>query len=140
MMTNSSMTMTGSPPSSTKMHMTFYWSKNATVFFTGFPGTTTGLYILCLVFIFVMSLLVELLSSLSRHRRMKLSSSLIRTLIYGVRMGLMFLVMLATMSFNVGVLLAAVAGHTMGFYFFGSSALTALDTKHDIGTGSTEIC
>lgn len=39
---------------------------------------------------------------------------------YAARVGLAYLVMLAVMSFDVGVLLAAIAGCSVGFLVFGS--------------------
>lgn len=41
------------------------------------------------------------------------------TVVHALRVGLAYMVMLAVMSFNVGVLLAAVFGHALGFLFFG---------------------
>ncbi|KAL7083651.1 hypothetical protein ACP275_14G176400 [Erythranthe tilingii] len=47
---------------------------------------------------------------------------LIQAILYAVRIGLAYLVMLAVMSFNGGVFLAAVGGYGVGFFFFGSRA------------------
>ena len=46
-------------------HRTFFWGKNGEIFFSGWPGTLTGMYILALIFIFGVSVLVEWLA----HRR-----------------------------------------------------------------------
>ncbi|ESR49908.1 hypothetical protein CICLE_v10033440mg, partial [Citrus x clementina] len=48
------------------------------------------------------------------------AAGLIQTLLLAIKVGLAFLVMLAIMSFNGGVFLVAVAGHTFGFFIFGS--------------------
>lgn len=45
---------------------------------------------------------------------------LAQTGVYTVRAGLSYLVMLAVMSFNGGVFLAAMAGFGLGFMIFGS--------------------
>ena len=42
--------------------MTFFWSKNAYILFCGWPGTSIGMYVLALIFIFVLSIFVEWLS------------------------------------------------------------------------------
>ncbi|XP_061374689.1 copper transporter 6-like [Gastrolobium bilobum] len=119
------------PPSSTNgtmmmmhhkmmMHMTFYWGKEAEVLFNNWPGDRTGMYVLSLVFVFVMSVLVEVLS----HTRFikpgsnHVVAGLVQTLMHLLRVGLSNLVMLALMSFNGGVFLVAVFGHALGFLFF----------------------
>ncbi|KAK4408592.1 Copper transporter 2 [Sesamum angolense] len=105
------------------MHMTFFWGKNAEILFSGWPGTRTGMYVLALIFVFVLSVIVEWLSRCGRidvEGRGNFGGGLIRTVVHGVRIGVGYLVMLAVMSFNVGVLIAAVAGHTFGFFLFGS--------------------
>ncbi|KAL0460555.1 UNVERIFIED_CONTAM: Copper transporter 1 [Sesamum latifolium] len=105
------------------MHMTFFWGKNAEILFSGWPGTRTGMYVLALIFVFVLSVIVEWLSHCRRidvDDRGKFSGGLIRTIVHGVRIGLGYLVMLAVMSFNVGVLIVAVAGHSFGFFLFAS--------------------
>ncbi|KAL5709366.1 hypothetical protein ACHQM5_020065 [Ranunculus cassubicifolius] len=109
--------MQGSMPS------TFYWGKDKELLFNGWPGDKTVMYVLALVVVFVIAFFVEWLS----HTRLVkpgpnyVVTGLIQTLIHGFRVALAFLVMLAVMSFNVGVFIAAVSGHTVGFFFFGTS-------------------
>lgn len=50
---------------------------------------------------------------------------MVQTMMYSVRIGLAYLVMLAVMSFNAGVFIVAVAGHAVGFFLFGSRAVVA---------------
>ncbi|KAE8039154.1 hypothetical protein FH972_011592 [Carpinus fangiana] len=77
---------------------------------------------LALVSVFVVGFVVEWLS----HTRFlkstadNITAGLVQTTMYAVRVGLAYLLMLAVMSFNVGVLLAAVGGCTVGFFIFGS--------------------
>ncbi|KAE8705647.1 Copper transporter 6 [Hibiscus syriacus] len=106
------------------MHMSFFWGKNAEILFSGWPGRHgAGMYALALIFIFLLAFLVEWLS----HCRLikpgssdNVSAGIKQTLLYGIRIGLAYLVMLAVMSFNGGVFLVAVLGHTLGFLLFGS--------------------
>ncbi|KAK9280421.1 hypothetical protein L1049_014110 [Liquidambar formosana] len=104
------------------MHMTFYWSKNGEILFSGWPGTRTGMYVLSLIFVFALAVVVEWLShcKLIKSESNDVSAGVVQTLMHGLRMGLAYMVMLAVMSFNVGVFLVAVAGHTVGFLLFGS--------------------
>ncbi|CAL5426773.1 unnamed protein product [Camellia sinensis] len=105
------------------MHMTFFWGKNALILFPGWPGTDSRMYALALVCVFLFSVLVEWLSYCNLGREggsNRVASGLTMTAVHAVRVGLANMVMLALMSFNVGVFLVAVAGHALGFFFFGS--------------------
>lgn len=102
--------------------ITFFWSRKTEIIFPDWPGQSIYGYILVLLVVFLASIAVEWLS----HARFIKSSTnnvtagLQQTLMYGFRTALAFLVMLAVMSFNVGVLLAAVSGYSVGFLIFGS--------------------
>ncbi|GMI97141.1 hypothetical protein HRI_003383400 [Hibiscus trionum] len=106
------------------MHMTFFWGNNAEILFSRWPGRRgAGMYALALIFIFVLAFIAEWLS----HSRLikpgssnNVSAGGVQTLLHATRVGLSYLVMLAVMSFNGGVFLVAVAGHTLGFLLFGS--------------------
>ncbi|XP_031486016.1 copper transporter 6-like [Nymphaea colorata] len=104
------------------MHMTFFWGKDALILFDGWPGGSLGKYLASLVIVFLVALLIEWLCfcGLARPRKPSPVTGLLQTAIYTLRVGLSYLVMLALMSFNVGVLLVAVAGHAVGFLIFGS--------------------
>ncbi|OVA17743.1 Ctr copper transporter [Macleaya cordata] len=108
--------------SSMSMQMTFYWGKASEILFKGWPGTQTGMYILALIVVFALAMLVEWLSYLEfiKYGWHRVTVGLVQTFKHGIRVGLLYLVMLAVMTFNVGVFIAAVAGHTVGFLFFGS--------------------
>ncbi|KAG8064440.1 hypothetical protein GUJ93_ZPchr0004g39905 [Zizania palustris] len=115
------------------MHMTFFWGDRAVVLFRGWPGERgAGMYLLCLLSVLALAALTEVLpvlSSLLARRGAGWSgssssggpappssaSAALLTAVHAARMGVAYLVMLAVMSFNVGVLLAAVAGHALGF-------------------------
>ncbi|KAG6417568.1 hypothetical protein SASPL_119751 [Salvia splendens] len=100
--------------------MTFFWGKNSEVLFSGWPGPHTGMYVLALFFVFALAFIVELLSSYLEMANEKASCGLVSTLVHGLRVGLAYLVMLALMSFNAGVFIVAVAGHSLGPFVFGS--------------------
>ncbi|KAF9598112.1 hypothetical protein IFM89_025304 [Coptis chinensis] len=104
------------------MHMSFYWGKNAEILFSGWPGTSTGMYVLSLIVVFLLSLLVEWIShsKFIKKGSSHVSAGLLETLMHTIRSGLSYLVMLAVMSFNGGVFIVAVAGHSVGFLVFRS--------------------
>lgn len=111
------------------MHMTFFWGKQVEILFSGWPGDRgVGIYLLALLFVFVTAALVDCLSSISRRLSRgpaagagdrRVSNALLLTTLHAVRLGLAYLVMLAVMSFNVGVLIVAIAGHAVGFLVSG---------------------
>ncbi|XP_010262683.1 PREDICTED: copper transporter 2-like [Nelumbo nucifera] len=103
-------------------HMTFFWGKNSEILFTQWPGTRTGMYVLALIILFVLTFLMEWLSHcrLIKSRSNSVAAGLLRTVLHTLHVGLAYLVMLALMSFNVGVLIVAIAGHAAGFFVFGS--------------------
>ncbi|KAK7257839.1 hypothetical protein RIF29_32101 [Crotalaria pallida] len=106
------------------MHMTFFWGKDSEILFDQWPGDKTGMYVLALVFVFVMALLVEFLSSTRfiKPGSNQFVAGLVQTVLHLLRVGLSYLVMLALMSFNGGVFLVAVIGHALGFFIFASNA------------------
>ncbi|XP_073057603.1 copper transporter 6-like [Primulina eburnea] len=108
------------------MHMTFFWGRNAEILFDGWPGyDRLGMYILALAVVFLLAIFVEWLSHCNIIRESSRHSAvagMLQTLVYCVRIGLAYLVMLAVMSFNGGVFIVAIAGHALGFFFFGSMA------------------
>uniref|UniRef100_A0A0D3ECP9 Copper transport protein n=1 Tax=Brassica oleracea var. oleracea TaxID=109376 RepID=A0A0D3ECP9_BRAOL len=125
MMKNGSMNGGGGHHKMMMMHMTFFWGKNTEVLFSGWPGTSSGMYALCLIFVFFLAVVTEWLAHSSLLRGTTGDSAnpvsgLGQTAVYTLRTGLAYLVMLAVMSFNAGVFLAALAGHAIGFMLFGS--------------------
>jgi len=130
-----------SAPHMPMMHMSFFWGDRAVVLFPGWPGARgAGAYLLCLLFVLALAALTEALAAASRcvarrgagggaAGRVPASSAALLTAAHAARMGTAYLVMLAVMSFNGGVLLAAVAGHALGF-------LLARSRVHPAGGGA----
>ncbi|XP_077237139.1 uncharacterized protein LOC143878792 [Tasmannia lanceolata] len=119
-MTTGSMAM---PHKKMMMHMTFFWGKDVEILFHGWPGHSLGMYFLALFFIFTLSVMVEWISGsrfIKLGRSNRVQTGLFQTGLHALRMGLAYMVMLAVMSFNAGVLIVAVAGHAVGFLVFGS--------------------
>uniref|UniRef100_A0ACD5UQE0 Uncharacterized protein n=1 Tax=Avena sativa TaxID=4498 RepID=A0ACD5UQE0_AVESA len=128
------------------MHMTFFWGDRAVVLFPGWPGDRgAGMYLLCLLFVLALAALTEALALLSRLLARRsgggeataAASAALLTAVHAARMGMAYLVMLAVMSFNVGVLLAAVAGHAIGFLLARSRVRTGAARASD---ASPDLC
>ncbi|XP_072957581.1 copper transporter 1-like [Typha angustifolia] len=104
--------------------MTFYWGKNSEILFTGWPGTRGGMYALALIVVFVLAVLIEMLSNcrLTKPGANRIAAGLTQTAVHAIRVGLAYVMMLAVMSFNGGVLIVAVFGHAVGFLAFRSLA------------------
>ncbi|KAL9238732.1 hypothetical protein vseg_013116 [Gypsophila vaccaria] len=121
------------------MHMSFYWGHSAIVLFPRWPGASAGMYALSLILVFVLAFLTELVS---RARVGKSNngygSSVALTILHGLRVGLAYMVMLAVMSFNVGVFIVAVLGHALGFLVFGTRVF-GLGRSGDDTTGLPEM-
>lgn len=105
-------------------HMTFFWGKNSEILFTGWPGARGGMYALALVAVFALAFLLEFLGSRGLDALLPAApggrrrAAAARAAVHALRVGAAYLLMLALMSFNGGVLLVAVAGHAAGFLAF----------------------
>ncbi|KAK6935790.1 Ctr copper transporter [Dillenia turbinata] len=84
------------------MHMTFFWGKDTEVLFSGWPGTRTGMYVAALIFVFVLAVVVEWFShcNIIKPGSKHVQAGLAQTLLYTLRTGLSYMLMLALMSFN----------------------------------------
>ncbi|XP_019251300.1 PREDICTED: copper transporter 1-like [Nicotiana attenuata] len=124
------------------MQMNFYWGKNATILFKGWPDNNLGMYILSLFFVFFMAFAVEILSmGLKIKKSMNpIVGGLIKSSIYyTVRMVLVYFVMLAVMSFNVGIFVVAILGHGLGYFFVKFRELAAADSPaQTTGSNATD--
>lgn len=119
------------------IHTTMYWGHNAHVLFPCWPGDNAAMYGVALVFVFVMALLVEWLSFTDMVKlkpgKNDVVAGMLQTVVYGMRTGLSYMVMLSVMSFNGGVFLVAIGGHVIGFLVFGTRAIRRKASGSDHG-------
>ncbi|WOL06963.1 copper transporter 6 isoform X2 [Canna indica] len=121
------------------MHMTFFWGKRTEILFSNWPGDRgLGMYLLALLSVLLLAVIAEVLSAasdrLSRSRdsgRRAPGQALLLTALHAVRLGLAYMVMLAVMSFNGGVLIAAISGHALGFLLARSGLLQQAGSDQD---------
>ncbi|XP_038895621.1 copper transporter 6-like [Benincasa hispida] len=119
---------------SAAMHMSFFWGKNTQVLFSGWPGDRSGMYVIALVFVFLLAVVVEWLSYwrvMTEAGPRNVAAGIVQTAVHGIRMGIAYMVMLALMSFNGGVFIVAIAGHSVGFLVFGSRVLKTAKSSPD---------
>lgn len=111
------------------MHMNLYWGKDVIILFQGWPSNNLGMYILALAFVFLLSATIEVLSIAPVVKQGTTKSPVIggltQTILYALRIGLSYLVMLSVMSFNLGIFIVAVAGHAFGFFLVKRRELAA---------------
>ncbi|KAK6779209.1 hypothetical protein RDI58_021393 [Solanum bulbocastanum] len=97
------------------MQMNFYWGKDVTILFKGWPNNNLGMYILSLFFVFFTAFGVEIMSMgpiMINKRPIGIIQS---GIYYTLRMVLVYFVMLAVMSFNIGIFIVAILGHGLGY-------------------------
>ncbi|XP_013615805.1 PREDICTED: copper transporter 2-like, partial [Brassica oleracea var. oleracea] len=115
------------------------------VLFSGWPGTSSGMYALCLIVVFFLAVIAEWLAH-SRILRGGDATSRVagiaQTGVYTLKTGLSYIVMLAVMSFNGGVFIVAIAGYAVGFLLFGSTAFKkpSHDQKTTLPPSSGCVC
>lgn len=109
-------------PHSHPFHLAFYWGKEAQFLFPGWPDNKPGMYGVSLVFVFALAIFAEFLSNLDlvKPGANRAAAIFFQTGFTAVRAGFTYLVMLAVMSYNGGVFIAAVLGHAVGYVMFGS--------------------
>ncbi|KAI3443535.1 hypothetical protein Pfo_000200 [Paulownia fortunei] len=123
------------------MHMTLYWGNEVTLLFDSWNTKSWPSYALALLLCFLISIFYQRLEALRLHLKSASSSAnpsppslntplIVRKLsrnwrirlglagLFGVNSAVGYLIMLAVMSYNGGVLLAVVLGFTVGYYVF----------------------
>ncbi|XP_048235843.1 copper transporter 6-like [Ricinus communis] len=123
-----------SPSMDMMMHMSFYWGKHAIVLFSGWPKESLGMYLLALFFVFFLAVGIEVLSvpaTANVFGSNPMMGAFIQASVYAVKMGFAYMVMLSVMSFNLGIFIAAVAGHALGFLIVKARPL-ALANRPDV--------
>ncbi|XVF76724.1 hypothetical protein PTKIN_Ptkin13bG0289500 [Pterospermum kingtungense] len=113
------------PMKSMDMHMSFYWGKDATILFSGWPESNSGMYVLAFFFVLLLGAAIEVLSMLPAIKpgTRPVLGALTQASVYAVRMCFAYMVMLSVMSYNLGIFIAAIAGHAIGFFIVKFRAL-----------------
>ncbi|OMO97340.1 Ctr copper transporter [Corchorus olitorius] len=113
------------------MHMSFYWGKDVTIFFSGWPGNSSGMYVLAFIFVLLLGAAIEILSMLPtlKPETKPIIKALTQAGVYALRMCFAYMVMLSVMSYNLGIFIAAVSGHAFGFFVVKFRALAKETTQ-----------
>ena len=118
-------------------HMTFFCGRKSEILFVGWPGADGGMYALALAAVFALAFVLEFLGS--RRLDALLRPRAARAAVYALRVGAAYLLMLAIMSFNGGVILVAVAGHAAGFLAFKAGRFGDGRAQVEHGRGKEEL-
>lgn len=117
-------------------HTSFWVGTNVMVLFPGWPGNYSLLhYYLALLLVFVLALLTPIcgMCSMPANEQMAPMTLLLYAMRHGLRKCLFYLLVLSVVTFNVGVFLAAIAGHVIGYFALSTCMLyhhcTTTDTK-----------
>lgn len=128
------------------MHMTFYWGTDATILFQSWKTSGPVSYAVALLLTVVLCVLHEALTSFRvnfvvavkadegvneesallriyglRGRRRSTARLVVGSCLYGLNAACSYVLMLIVMTFNLGLCLAVVAGHALGYQMFGYS-------------------
>lgn len=118
-------------------HTAFYWGKAHQILFPGWPGSSTGMYVLAVFLVFSLAILVECFSycQLIKPGPNRVADCFFKIGIRAVRAGISYMVILAVMSYNAGIFIAAIVGHVVGYMVFGSGLLLKPDGPSSPGVG-----
>ncbi|KAL0338872.1 UNVERIFIED_CONTAM: Copper transporter 5.1 [Sesamum angustifolium] len=150
------------------MHTTLHWSNQVTLLFDSWNTKSWPSYALALLICFLVALFYQRLEALRLRLRLRLKSAaspanpsppslstplIVRKLgrnwkirlglaaLFGLNSGIGYLIMLAIMSYNGGVLLAVVLGMTVGYFVFRSEDFSDGDDSFVAAeTNSTCAC
>eukprot|EP01018_Ginkgo_biloba_P015558 Gb_28691 [translate_table: standard] len=137
------------------MHMTFYWGKQVTLLFDDWKTQTWLSYSLTLVAVFLFSVFHEYIVNLRsrfngvstakdpsdlrvpflRKPSNAYTSKGVESVLFGLNAGLGYLLMLAVMSFNGGVFIAAILGFIVGYFIFRSGSEAKQDSENSCACG-----
>ncbi|KAL8039287.1 hypothetical protein ABFX02_10G025500 [Erythranthe guttata] len=111
------------------LHTAFYWGKEAHFLFSGWPDGDSGMYALALILVFALAIIAEFLANLNlvKPGSSRVATISFQTGIHAIRAGFGYMVILAVMSYNGGVFIAAVLGHAVGYVVFGSGLTKKVD-------------
>ncbi|KAL3640689.1 hypothetical protein CASFOL_015657 [Castilleja foliolosa] len=103
-------------------HLAFYWGIEAQFLFNNWPDNSSGMYALALIFVFTLAIVVEFLTSLNlvKPGSTRAGTVFFQAGVNAIRAGFAYMVILAVMSYNGGVFIAALLGHAVGYVVFGS--------------------
>uniref|UniRef100_A0A0C9S7Z3 Copper transport protein n=1 Tax=Wollemia nobilis TaxID=56998 RepID=A0A0C9S7Z3_9CONI len=117
-----------------QMHMALYWGKTVDLMFSGWSSKTVTQYVLSLAALFVLAFFHQTLSYMrtlyfqpderrenqkgaARFGTKSMVTSILETVAFACNAATGYLLMLAVMSYNVGVFLVILAGLSVGFFF-----------------------